>query len=178
MDVAYCYKWGSDLPCEGAILRGKGTAIVKYRPIGSLPWAVQKRLNQLRCQWDVDSGGSKEACIRWESTLAQPGEYDWTVHVQLRCGLVMVAWCNRADHYIFAMRFLSFFLSFFSSPNLSGQRLDVYHTSTHGVALVRISNAGLKLAARGSLKTQDAKKSPKIVMWSPSHNFVGPYLRN
>ena len=34
---------------------------------------------------------------------------------------------------------LSFFLSsFFSSPNLSGRRLDVYHTSTHGVALVRI----------------------------------------
>jgi len=27
---------------------------------------------------------------------------------------------------------------FFPSPNLSGQRLDVYHTSTHGVALVRI----------------------------------------
>jgi len=24
---------------------------------------------------------------------------------------------------------------FFSSPNLSGRRLDVYHTSTHGVAL-------------------------------------------
>jgi len=32
-----------------------------------------------------------------------------------------------------------FYLSlFFSSPNLSGRRLDVYHTSTHGVALVRI----------------------------------------
>jgi len=27
-------------------------------------------------------------------------------------------------------------LSFFSSPNLSGRRLVVYHTSTHGVALV------------------------------------------
>jgi len=26
----------------------------------------------------------------------------------------------------------------FSSPNLSGCRLDVYHISTHGVALVRI----------------------------------------
>jgi len=26
----------------------------------------------------------------------------------------------------------------FSSPNLSGRRLDVYHTSTHGVALVWI----------------------------------------
>ena len=31
---------------------------------------------------------------------------------------------------------LSFF--FFSSPNLSGRRLDVYRTSSHGVALVRI----------------------------------------
>ena len=30
----------------------------------------------------------------------------------------------------------SFF--FFSLPNLSGCRLDVYDTSTHGVALVRI----------------------------------------
>jgi len=80
--------------------------------------------------------------------------------------LFMVALCNRADHYIFIL-FLSsssfFFLlygrppyaigqtiyifmlfllllllSFFSSPNLSGRRLDVYHISAHGVALVRI----------------------------------------
>jgi len=77
----------------------------------------------------------------------------------------MVALCNRADHYIFCpvvsiFLLLSFFmaalcnmvrtlyfcplisifflLSFFSSPYLSGRRLDVYHTSTHGVALVRI----------------------------------------
>ena len=72
-----------------------------------------------------------------------------------------------------------FFLSlFFSSPNLSGRRLDVCHTSTHGVALVRISDAGLKRAARGSLKIQDAKKfSPKIAVREPSHNFVGLYLR-
>jgi len=28
--------------------------------------------------------------------------------------------------------------SFFSLPNRSGCRLDVYHTSTHGVALVRL----------------------------------------
>jgi len=81
--------------------------------------------------------------------------------------------------YIFILSFvLSFFLSF-SSPNLSRRRLDVYHTSTHGVAIVRIYDAGLKPAARGSLKTQDAKKSPKIaVIWTPSHNFVGLYLRN
>jgi len=25
---------------------------------------------------------------------------------------------------------------------------------------------------------QDAKKSPKIAIWAPSHNFVGLYLRN
>jgi len=30
------------------------------------------------------------------------------------------------------------FYLLFSSPNLSGRRLDVYHTSAHGVALVRI----------------------------------------
>jgi len=54
----------------------------------------------------------------------------------------------------------SFFL-FFTSPNLSRRRLDVCHTSTHGVALVRIYDAGLEPAARGSLKTQDAKKVAK-----------------
>ena len=87
---------------------------------------------------------------------------------------------------------LSSSISFsYSSPNLSGRRLDVYHTSTHGVALVRISNAGLKCAARGSLKIQDAKNRrfgsleiqvakmmQKIAIWAPSHNFVGLYLRN
>ena len=54
--------------------------------------------------------------------------------------LLMAALCNRG-----AIIFLpcSFFLllsssSFLSSPNLSGRRSDVCHTSTHGVALVRI----------------------------------------
>jgi len=59
--------------------------------------------------------------------------------------LIMAALCNRAGHYIFALWFLlSFFLSFFLSiylfslPNLIRHRLDVCHTCTHGVALVRI----------------------------------------
>jgi len=69
----------------------------------------------------------------------------------------MVALCNRADHYIFALWFLLLSFFCFSSPNLSRRRLDVSQTSTHGVALVRISDAGLKRAARGSLKIQDAK---------------------
>ena len=50
-----------------------------------------------------------------------------------------------------------YLLLLFSSPNLSGLKLDVYHTSTHGMALVQISDAGLKRAARSSLKMQDAK---------------------
>ena len=70
---------------------------------------------------------------------------------------------------------VSFF--FISSPNLSGRRFDVYHTSTHGVALVWIQNAGLKCAARGLLKIQDSKMMQKITIWAPSHNFVGLYLR-
>jgi len=37
---------------------------------------------------------------------------------------------------IFSCCDLFFFFFFFSSPNLSGRRLDVYHTSAHGVALV------------------------------------------
>ena len=48
--------------------------------------------------------------------------------------LVMVALCNRETIYIFML----FLLLLLSSPNLSGRRLDVYHTLAHGVALVRI----------------------------------------
>ena len=50
--------------------------------------------------------------------------------------VIMVALWNRAGHYIFALWFLSS-VFFLFSPNLSGRRLDVYHTSTHDVALVR-----------------------------------------
>jgi len=40
--------------------------------------------------------------------------------------------------YIFMLWFVLSFFLFFSSPNLSRRRLDVCHTSTHGVALMRI----------------------------------------
>jgi len=71
-----------------------------------------------------------------------------------------------------------FFLSFLSSPNLSRHRLDVYHTSAHSVALVRIEDAGLKRAALGSVKIQDAKNRKKFAICAPSHNFVGLDLCN
>ena len=57
---------------------------------------------------------------------------------QLFQQLIMVALCNRADHYIFILFLLSSSSFFFSSPNLSSRRLNVYHTLAHGVALVRI----------------------------------------
>jgi len=97
--------------------------------------------------------------------------------------LIMAALCSssRCGHYMFILWFLlssSFFFFFFiffffSSPNLSGRRFDVYHTSTHNVALVQIYNAGLKRVARGSLKIQDAKNRQKVAIWAPFYNFVG-----
>jgi len=54
----------------------------------------------------------------------------------------MAALRSGRGHYIFALWLIlllsSIFLVFLSSPNLSGRRVDVCHTSTHGVALVRI----------------------------------------
>ena len=47
----------------------------------------------------------------------------------------MAALCNRAGHYILPCGLFLSSSFFLSSPNLSGHRLDVYHTSTHGVAL-------------------------------------------
>ena len=60
--------------------------------------------------------------------------------------LIMAALCNSGaiillPSPLYCCPVVSIFyllLSFFSSHNLSGRRLDVYHTSTHGVALVRI----------------------------------------
>jgi len=57
--------------------------------------------------------------------------YDWALEL-----------CIVLHFIVVALLFLPcgfYLLSSFSSwPNLSGRRLDVDHTSTHGVALVRI----------------------------------------
>ena len=78
--------------------------------------------------------------------------------------LFMAALRSRCGHYIFALWFLLLLSFFFSSPNLSRRRLDVCHTSTHGVTFVRIQDAGLKRAARSSLKY----RMQKIVKNLPS----------
>ena len=57
----------------------------------------------------------------------------------LSISVFMAVLCNRGAIIFLPCSFFPFiYLSFFSSPNLSGRRLDVYHTSTHGVALVLI----------------------------------------
>ena len=61
----------------------------------------------------------------------------------------------------------------FFFPRLISAAGDCMSAILPHMALVRIQDTGLKRAARGSLEIQDAKKSPKIAIWAPSHNFVG-----
>jgi len=107
----------------------------------------------------IKGGNFFETQCIYGVTLAPPGEYYWTVRLRRRCGLMS----NYFDHFfylfiqwlwppivmgrplyftpvvsIFFFFLSSFFLLsffFFSSLNFSGRRLDVYHTSTYGVAL-------------------------------------------
>jgi len=108
--------------------------------------------------------------------------------------MFMVALWNRADHYIFMLLlwppcvadadilFLpcGFFLpssSFFSSPNLSDRRLDVYHTSTQcglSANLECRSEMWCKRLAGNTGRKNDAKNR----ICALSHNFLGLYHRN
>ena len=67
---------------------------------------------------------------------------------------------NRAGHYIFVVWLLPLL---FSSPILSRRRLDVYHTSTHDVALVGIQNVAgvwnVPHATRWKYRTQKLRKN-------------------
>ena len=86
----------------------------------------------------------------------------------------MAALWKRAGHYIFVPCSFFFYLLSFSSPKSQPSQigcLPYFH-----MALVRIYDAGLKHAARGSLKIQDAKVAKNRHL-APSHNFVGLYLR-
>ena len=65
--------------------------------------------------------------------------YCYPAHCNLIALFLMAALHNRCGIIFLPCGFyLSSFFLLFSSPNLSGRRLGLYHTSTHGVALVRI----------------------------------------
>jgi len=66
--------------------------------------------------------------------------------------LVVLLWLPCiADAEIIFLPCVFFYLSFFLTLSQPSQ-IDVCRTCTHGVALVQIWDAGLKHAARGSLK--------------------------
>jgi len=68
----------------------------------SLSDMIVSPTKRLKCWTDRDSvgvvdwGGPKGTCIRCGCTLAQPGEYDWTVHVRWRCAFLS----NYFDHLL------------------------------------------------------------------------------
>jgi len=60
------------------------------------------------------------------------------IHIQRQLADFIMAALRSTCGHIFVLWFLLLSSFFLSSPNLSRRRFDVYHTSTHGVALVRI----------------------------------------
>jgi len=77
----YVLRWGPDCSMQRCGFHGKGRA---WTCPTTLSRVVQKWLNWSRCHWVVDSSGPKQ---RVGCTLAQPCEYNWTVHVRRWCGL-------------------------------------------------------------------------------------------
>ena len=82
---------------------GKGAPTAKYRDF--LPWAVQKWLNQsiwrfcCRLGWKYKFNRIRQVapiCPYGGGLLAPPAEYDWTIHLRRRCGLMS----NYFDHLL------------------------------------------------------------------------------
>jgi len=82
-------------------------------------------------------------CLRYSNTncnaVARPifNRLQWQPY-DVKCFALLWSPYEIGQTIIFLPCGFFFLLSFFSSPNLSRRRLDVCHTSTHGVALVRI----------------------------------------
>ena len=91
--------------------------------------------------------------------------------------LIMAALWNRAGIVFLPCGF--FFLSsfFFPSPNLSSRRFNIYHTSTLGMALVRIECRS-EMYCTWLAGNIGRKNDAENCHCAPSHNFVGLYLRN
>jgi len=71
------------------------------------------------------------------NTVVNVRRHGYCCYLSHHCNFLWSPYVTGQTICIFIVSFvlLSFFLS---SPNLTGRRLDVCHTSTHGVALVRI----------------------------------------
>ena len=73
-----------------------------------------------------------DACVLPSTVYIWPPYVIGQAIIFLPCGLILVF------VLVLVLLFLFLVLSSFSSPNVNSRKLDVYHTSTHGVALVRI----------------------------------------
>jgi len=122
------------------------TGISKFRPPPRFQSQYRRYLSRLWQATDWHKYDSYLLCVESvDKTLIFALLKQWLLQynkqkLETVLYLFMVALCNRETIYIFMLWFVlsssSFF--FFSLPNLSRRRLDVCHTSTHGVALVRI----------------------------------------
>jgi len=113
--------------------------------LASLPVVLLVSLSCLQCVTWADHCHQLNHITYIESSLLWPPCVADADIIFLPCGFFL----------------LSIFYHFCSSPNLSGRRLDVYHTSIHGVALVRMYNAGLKCAVCGRCKCRTQKSRQK-----------------
>jgi len=103
---------------------------------------VSVLVGHVRC-WYAPSEISDSWSRCGTSTSLQSNSYvSQSTHVSSQYTLASLLWPpSVADANIIFLSCGFFFLlllSFFSLPNLSRRRLDAYHASTHGVALVRI----------------------------------------
>ena len=82
--------------------------------------------------------------------------------------------------FFFFFFFFFFLCFFFPSPILCGRRLDClpYFHTWCGPSANLEWNAGLKRAARGLLKIQDARIRQDFAICAPSYHFVKLYLCN
>jgi len=99
---------------------------------------INTRIVNIDYQLDSDLKSVDWADLNWRTqpaTMLSPMQQQWLEQSQLNS-----LWppYRMGQAIIFSCCGFHLLLSFFSSPHLSGRRLDVYHTSTHGVALVRI----------------------------------------
>ena len=117
--------------------------------------------------------GVSQTLRRWTegaTYIRQGGHHvqHWPTFLVCSC-VVMAAVCNMADHMFLCCGFFFFLLSFFfffSSPILSRRKLDVYHTSTHDVALMRmhVSTIGKELVKQQYLLHMSSQNGE--VKWS------------
>ena len=114
----------------GSDIRSRAFPTSRIDYCNALVAAARRRSQQISCTNKFDGGLSR--MLHNEPVTSAKEDYVFVVVC-----LFMAALHSRMRTSIFILWFLlsSFFIS---SPNLSGRTLDVYHTSTHGVALVRI----------------------------------------